>query len=139
MPMTTTRLATCCAAAMVLLPLATAALVQREPVLKQIKVPHHYYYREMYLPQATSGPNAVAWAPSGNEVAVSMQGSLWRIDLASGVPRQLTNGPGYDYQPDWSPDGKSIAYSSYRDDAMELRLLAVGDERDADPDGETER
>ena len=31
----------------------------REPVLKQIGVPHSYYYREMYLPQPTTGPSAV--------------------------------------------------------------------------------
>ena len=35
----------------------------REPVLKQIAVPHSYYYREMYLPQPTTGPSAVAWSP----------------------------------------------------------------------------
>ena len=29
---------------------------QREPVLKQIDVPHPYYFREMYLPQLTTGP-----------------------------------------------------------------------------------
>jgi len=32
---------------------------QRGPVLRQIKVPHSYYYREMYLPQLTSGPSAL--------------------------------------------------------------------------------
>ena len=32
------------------------ARAEREPVLKQIQVPHSYYYREMYLPQVTSGP-----------------------------------------------------------------------------------
>ena len=40
--------------ALLLAPLA--ALAQRQPVLKQIQVPHPYYYREMYLPQVTSGP-----------------------------------------------------------------------------------
>src|SRR2546425_8309350 len=30
----------------------------REIVLKQIQLPHHYYYREMYLPQATTGPRS---------------------------------------------------------------------------------
>ena len=40
-------------------------LAQREPVLKQIKLPHNYYYREMYLPQVTSGPSSVAWSPDG--------------------------------------------------------------------------
>ena len=51
---------------------------QREPVLQQIKVPHPYYYREMYLPQVTSGPSAVAWSPDGQELVYSMQGTLWR-------------------------------------------------------------
>ena len=50
---------------------------QREPVLRQIKVPHAYYYREMYLPQLTSGPSGVTWSPDGQELIYSMQGSLW--------------------------------------------------------------
>src|ERR1051326_882489 len=96
---------------------------QREPVLKQIHVPPSSYYREMCLPQATSGPSAAAWSPDGEELVYSMQGTLWRQRLGATEAVQLTDGPGYDYQPDWSPDGKSVVYSSYRDDAMELRLL----------------
>jgi len=41
-----------------------ALLAQREPVLKQIDLPHPYYFREMYLPQLTSGPSSVAWSGS---------------------------------------------------------------------------
>jgi len=95
----------------------------REFVLKQIQLPHHYYYREMFLPQATSGPGSVAWSPDGTEVVYSMQGSLWRQRPGTTEARQITNGPGYDYQPDWSHDGRFIAYASYRDDAVELRIL----------------
>jgi Tol biopolymer transport system component len=108
---------------LVALALAPLAYAQREPVLKQIQVPHHYYYREMYLPQVTSGPSAASWSPDGRELAVSMQGSLWRQAVDTTAARQLTDGPGYDYQPDWSPDGRFIAYASYRDDAVELRML----------------
>ena len=39
------------------------------------------------------------------------------------LPRELTDGPGYDYQPDWSPDGRYVVYSSYRNDQIELGLL----------------
>ncbi|HYS78421.1 MAG TPA: hypothetical protein VEO94_06255, partial [Candidatus Dormibacteraeota bacterium] len=95
----------------------------REIVLNQIELPHHYYYREMYLPQATTGPGSVAWSPDGAEVVYSMQGSLWRQRLGTAAARQVTDGPGYDYQPDWSPDGRFIAYASYRDDAVEIGLL----------------
>ena len=98
---------------------------QRRPVLPQIDLPHPYYYRELYLPQLTSGPSSLAWAPDSKELVYSMAGSLWRQKLDSKEAVQLTDGPGYDYQPDWSPDGKAIVYTSYQKDAMELWLLDV--------------
>ena len=112
-------------------------MAQRAPVLRQIKVPHSYYFREMYLPQVTSGPNGPTWSPDGQELIYSMQGTLWRQRIGSLESRQLTSGPGYDYQPDWSPDGQSVVYTSYRNDAMELRLLdlASGESRSLLADG----
>lgn len=104
---------------------ATAATVsaQRETVLKQVRVPHNYYYREMYLPQVTSGASAVTWSPDGAEVIYSMQGTLWRQRVGSEEAAQISDGPGYDYQPDWSPDGRFVVYVSYEKDALALRIL----------------
>jgi hypothetical protein len=65
----------------------------------------------------------VAWSPDGSALVYSMQGRLWRQRLGSDEAEQLTTGPSYDYQPDWSPDGRSIVYVAYQGDAMELRLL----------------
>jgi TolB protein len=96
---------------------------QRKPVLPQIDLPHPYYFREMYLPQLTSGPSSVAWSPDSHEVVYSMAGSLWRQKVDSTAALQITDGAGYDYQPDWSPDGKSVVYVSHQKDAMELWLL----------------
>ncbi|HKQ97278.1 MAG TPA: CehA/McbA family metallohydrolase [Candidatus Polarisedimenticolia bacterium] len=101
---------------------ALAAAV-REPVLKQIALPHNYYYREMYLPQVLSGPSSADWSPDGRDLVLAMQGSLWIHRLGSGETRILTDGPGYDSQPSWSPAGRFVAYASYRDDQVELRLL----------------
>ena len=56
------------AALLALLGLTTPVSAQRAPVLRQIKVPHSYNFREMYLPQVTSGPSAVAWSPDGTEL-----------------------------------------------------------------------
>jgi len=111
----------------VILPLVLAAPLraQREPVLKQVKLPHNYYYREMYLPQVTSGPSEATWSPDGKTLVYAMQGSLWRQRIGDSVAEQLTTGPGYAYQPDWSPDGSRVVYASYRDDAVGLRLLDV--------------
>jgi TolB protein len=111
---------------------------ERLPVLQQIDLPHPYYFREMYLPQLTSGPSSLAWSPDSSELIYSMAGSLWRQKIgaateaaagtdagaAAGVAQQLT-AASYDYQPDWSPDGRWVIYSSYRNDAMELWILEL--------------
>jgi TolB protein len=102
---------------------------QREPVLKQIDLPHPYYYREMYLPQLTTGPSAAAWTPDSRGVIYSMAGSLWRQKLDSTVAEQLTAGPGYDYQPDCSSDGRWVIYPSYYRDAVELWILNLETKR----------
>jgi TolB protein len=107
---------------------------ERLPVLKQIDLPHPYYFREMYLPQLTSGPSSFAWSPDSTELIYSMAGSLWRQKIGTGtgadpgtgagVAQQLT-AASYDYQPDWSPDGRWVIYSSYRNDAMEIWILEL--------------
>lgn len=102
---------------------ASPLLAQRDPVLKQIDEPHAYYYREMYIPQLTTGPSSVAWMPDSRSLIYSMAGSLWRQKTDSGVAEQLTAGPGYDYQPDCSPDGRWVVYVSYAEDAIELWAL----------------
>src|SRR5215468_1689854 len=107
----------------VLLTVAAPCSAQRAPVLKQIDVPHPYYFREMYLPQLTTGPSSVAWAPDSESVLYSMAGSLWRQKTDSPTAEQLTDGPGYDYQPDWSADGRWIVYAKYDKDAVELWAL----------------
>jgi len=112
--------------------LAVSALshAERLPVLKQIDLPHPYYFREMYLPQLTSGPSSLAWSPDSRELVYSMAGSLLRqtattgAGAGTGAAQQLT-AASYDYQPDWSPDGRWVIYSSYRNDAMELWILEL--------------
>ena len=99
------------------------AFAQREPVLKQIDLPHPYYFREMYLPQLTTGPSSASWLPDSRGLVYSMAGSLWRQNLDSTNAEELTAGPGYDYQPDCSPDGRWVIYAKYSKDAVELWAL----------------
>ena len=87
---------------------AAPTRAQRAPALQQVKVPHNYYWREMYVPQVTSGPSAAAWSPDG---ASSLRDAGLVVAAASRErygARQLTDGAGYDHQPDWSPDGRWV-------------------------------
>src|SRR5690349_19387261 len=111
------------------LALSVSCLAQRQPVLNKIDLPHSYYYREMYLPQLTTGPSAVAWSPDSRAVIYSMAGSLWRQNVGNTTAEQLTSGPGYDYQPDCSPDGRWAVFARYNHDAVELWVLDLGNGR----------
>src|SRR5450432_1937549 len=87
-----------------LLACAIPVRAERKPVLAQIRLPHDYYYREMYLPQLTTGPSALTFSPDGRELIYSMAGSLWRQTIGSNAAKELTHASGYDYQPNWSHD-----------------------------------
>ena len=106
------------------------ARAERATVLAQIDLPHNYYFREMYLPQLTTGPSAVAFSPDGRELVYSMAGSLWRQKIGSGSATEITHGGGYDYQPDWSVDGRHVAFARYQNDAIELWQLDLKNGRE---------
>ena len=106
---------------------AASAHGERETVLPQIQLPHNYYFREIYLPQLTAGPSALAFSPDGKELVYSMAGSLWRQTIGSSAATELTHSGGYDYQPDWSHDGRHVVFVRYQHDAMELWQLDLRD------------
>src|SRR5262249_7959921 len=56
---------------------------------------------------------------------------IWVADVATGKSRQVTNGPGSDRQPRWSPDGKTGAFISTREGGAQAWLLPIagGDAR----------
>jgi dipeptidyl aminopeptidase/acylaminoacyl peptidase len=56
---------------------------------------------------------------------------VWVADVSTGKTRQVTNGPGSDRQPRWSPDGKTLAFISTRDSGAQVWVLPIagGDAR----------
>ena len=76
--------------AALLLGVAGAATAGREPVLKQVDLPHSYYWRELYIPQLTTGPSSVSFTPDGKTLIYSLGGSLWRQAIGSDEAVELT-------------------------------------------------
>jgi dipeptidyl aminopeptidase/acylaminoacyl peptidase len=76
---------------------------------------------------------APAISPDGQSVAYTLRETNWddndfetEIWVASaGTTRQLTNGRKSSLQPEWSPDGKWIAFASDRDGKRQLYRIAV--------------
>ncbi|HEY5559821.1 MAG TPA: hypothetical protein VIK49_08845, partial [Steroidobacteraceae bacterium] len=40
----------------------------RVAVLDRVSLPHNYYWRELYIPQLTTGPSAAAFLPGAEEL-----------------------------------------------------------------------
>jgi len=100
-------------------------------VLKQVDLPHSYYWRELYLPQLTTGPSSASFTPDGGSLVYSMGGSLWRQTIGSGAAVELTHPErAYDYQPDVASDGRSIVFSRYNGAGIELWRLDVASGRE---------
>src|SRR5947209_1386525 len=50
---------------------------------------------------------------------------LWLVPVAGGDPKRLTTSSGADSHPRWSPDGKSIAFTSSRGGTTQVWLLPI--------------
>ena len=119
------------ATALVMMFGAPSAQAAREPVLKQVDLPHSYYWRELYLPQLTSGPSSASFLPDGDTLIYSMGGSLWRQRVGDANATELTHPKAaYDYQPDASHDGRSVVFTRYDGNALELWRLDLASGRE---------
>jgi imidazolonepropionase-like amidohydrolase/Tol biopolymer transport system component len=59
----------------------------------------------------------------GDRIVFDLLGDLWSIPLTGGEATRLTSGVAWDCQPRFSPDGKTIAFTSDRDGNEQLWLM----------------
>ena len=62
-------------------------------------------------------------SPDGKEIVFDLLGDIYSMPVTGGNARLLAGGRAYEVQPRYSPDGKSIAYTSDRDGADNIWLM----------------
>jgi Tol biopolymer transport system component len=84
-----------------------------------------------FQPADVGGIYNVAWAPNGNQLAFTGSkggvSDLYLVDIATGAVRQLTNDKYADLQPSFSPDGRTIAFSTDRSERTNFERMTFGE------------
>lgn len=57
-------------------------------------------------------------SPDEKTVVFNAVGYLWSKSLPNGTPKRLTDGTDFEFEPAFSPDGKSIVYVTWNDETM---------------------
>src|SRR5215475_3534625 len=96
-----------------LIPSATAAWFAQTSPTRHI---------DLTLSEGTS--MAAALSPDGRTLAIDLLGCLWVLPAGGGQARQISDELGDIRQPAWAPDGKSIAFQSYRDGGWHICTVA---------------
>ena len=57
-------------------------------------------------------------SPDGKTLVFHAIGYLWKKALPDGKPVRITKGTDFEYEPSFSPDGKSLVYATWNDEKM---------------------
>jgi Tol biopolymer transport system component len=68
---------------------------------------------------------AIALSPDRRTIAFDLQGSLWTMPVTGGTASRITDEYYDARQPVWSPDGRTLAFQSYRDGTWRIWTIAV--------------
>lgn len=92
------------------------------------------YEFDSAVPIPVKGILAPALSPDGKQIAFTAVNQLWIMEIGKS-PRQITHDSFYKQGPQWSPDGKWLAYVSDKDgtENIYIRNVSTGDEKRVAP------
>lgn len=64
-------------------------------------------------------------SPDGKEIVFTYKGDIWKVATIGGEAVRLTSRSSYESEPVWSPDGKSIAFSSDRSGNADIYIMSA--------------
>ena len=77
-------------------------------------------------PQLSPDGKWVAYAVTTNSLQDNRGvARIWLAEVATGQSRQVTQGPGSDRSPRWSPDGQTLAFLSTRQNGSQIWVLSL--------------
>jgi tricorn protease len=82
--------------------------------------------QDLLAPPTDKVAHGLTWpspSPDGKTICFTYLGNLWTVPTGGGVATRLTIHETIDYSPRWSPDGKWIAFSSFRNGHADIFLI----------------
>ena len=67
-----------------------------------------------------------AVSPDGQHIVFCYKGDLWVVSSEGGRAVQITSNPAYDSDPVWTPDGRQIVFSSWREGSKDVWRTSAG-------------
>lgn len=64
-------------------------------------------------------------SPDGKTIVFNYKGDIYTVDSKGGLARQITSNGAYDTDPMWTPDGKQIVFSSYREKSKDIYIVSA--------------
>ncbi len=68
---------------------------------------------------------SLSLSPDESRLVIDLQGTLWLLPVEGGEAQGLTDGLGDDRLPDWSPDGETIVFQSFRNGTWDIWSVAA--------------